>query len=132
MGKPIIFTKQQQETLRTGRFRTQMSNTFYLIKSLKEDWKQLNEKQLHLKKELNAQYMTKRIARKQLIEMEIKSILRRMDSLEEEILALRCKAWNLLSDNFPGNRLKQCYDYIDSLIDKDEFEKLIFSSNYLE
>lgn len=118
--------------LKYGQFRVQMSNLFYLIKSQKEDWKQLNEKQLDLKKEYSAQYITNRVARKQLIEMEIKSILRRMDMLENEMLNLRYKAWNLLSDNFPGSRLKQCYDYIDSLIDRDEFEKLIFSSNYLE
>jgi hypothetical protein len=132
MGKAIIFTKQQQEKLRYGRFHAQMSNLFYLIKSLKEDFEELNGKRLDLEKELLVQYVTKRIARKKLIEMEIKSIMKRMDMLKGEMKRLRCNCWNLLSDNFPGTKLKECYNHIDCSIDKHEFDKLIISSNYLE
>lgn len=114
-----------------ARFKTQISNLFYVMKSTRQDWRDFNDTQLKLKQEIKT---TKKIAKKQLMELEVKQILRKMDELEDEMMRLRIKAWQLLDETFPksGARWQDKWkDHLDFLVDPKEFKELIIDFDYL-
>ena len=119
-------TKEQRQTRKHGTFRTRISNIFFMMKCYRLDWRELNEKQLSLKDEIK---LTKKIASKQLLEIKIKNILKKMENLEDEMLRLRGKAWMIIDDYFPKG--SDYENYLDKKIDKKEFKELIVDFEYI-
>lgn len=118
-------TKQQRQTRTNGTFRTRISNLFFMMKCYRMDWRELNEKQIMLKEEIKD---TKKIAAKQLLEIKVKNILKKMDLLEDEMLKLRGKAWLVIDDYFPKGDYEP---HLSKKIDKREFKELIVDFEYI-